>query len=644
MKKQKRVLALFLAGIMAVSSLSGCTSSANNDNITFEKAKRNVRKTIKESDLDFVKDGKSDWTIIIPDDVTENEKFAAEEMQLFVKQATGVELGTKSESKVKGDVKGLYIGNTKAAEKSGVKPTYDDVQNSGFVIKQKDNDVYLLGYSDMGTKNAIYEFLTYMFDFELYAVDEINLTEKKDAKMLAFDMTEVPSFDLRQETYGEIINNSTLRSRMRMNSAEEIMVTGNLVHNSTTILNPTDYDWKSDKYKDWFSEKTWKGFNENGEERPSQLCYSNEEMRKEFSKNLIEILKDATATSMLIGIEDNYDWCECDKCKESAEKYGTDSAVTIKFVNKLQEDVDKWFAKNKPGVNPTSLIIFAYHTTTQPPAKYNESTKKYEPIDDTVVLNPHSGVYFAPVDADITVPFEETEVKEQILGWGAVSQKIYSWIYALYPYQGLIFCNTVDVMQQNYQLLKDNNATMIIDQSDHYQKNVQTGFARLKAYLQYKLQWDLSLNMDELIDDFFVNYFGEASTTMQELFDKQRGYYSYLNQQTDVIKTISADMLNDSYWSYPQLQEYMGLINESFDAIAPLKESNPERYEKLYQRILLESIQYRYMLISLYGTEFGEKELLNEKNRFKYDFEELGLIRHKESNEITELWAEWEIN
>lgn len=649
MNRWKRVTAALLLGTMVMGCVSGCGTKKV---MTFEKEQnRNARQSISETAIDFVKAGASDYKIVYPNKATENEIFAANELQYFVKEATGAKLSILKETQNMKEGKYIYVGDTWASEKAKIEPGYEDVKYNGFVMKQVDDDLYLRGYSDIGTKNSIYEFLGYMFDYDLYAVDEIQLEKKQDAKLLAFDLTVLPDFDWREVNYGEMIYDDTLSSRMRMNPTEEILVTGHLTHNSMTIIDPDVYDWKSDKYKDWYSEATWTGFNNSlGKEEPSQLCYSNDEMRKEYTKNLIEIIKDSKVPNMLIGIEDNYDWCTCDKCSASVEKYGTASAVTIQFVNKVQADVDAWFEKNRPDDNPTSLVIFAYHSTTTPPATYDAQTDEWKPIDDSVVMNEHSGVYFAPIAANIDAPYIDDEKDDvadtygQVKGWGSISKKLYAWTYSLFPYQGLIFCNTVDVMQENYQLLLDCGATMIQDQTEHYQKKITTGWGRLKAYLMSKLQWDNSLNMDELMDTFFVHYFGEAADTMQSLFDQQREWYAYIYADKDAPNTISADLLDENYWSYNQVQNYLRQIEKAYEDIAPLKETDSERYTQLYNRILLESLQYRYISLSIFSAEYSEVELVNERNKFRADFELLGLTQHKESYEISVLWDEWGIN
>lgn len=651
MRKSKKAIAFLLAVSMLSGCLYGCSDKQTaQQQVAHKTEKKNVKAKIAETDIDFIKDGKSDYIIVTPDGATTNETFAANELQYFIQGATGTKLPIISEKKAAESGKYIYVGETKAAKAAGVAPTYEEVKYNGFVIKQIDKSVYLKGYADVGTRNAIYEFLSYAFDYECYAADEIRMTETKNAKMLAYDLQVNPSLDWREGNYGELIYNHTIGYRMRFNNTEEIFVTGHLTHNSMTIINPTVYDWKSKKYRDWFSDKTWNGFSSDKQETPMQLCYSSEGMRKEYTKNLIELIKNSKAPNMLLGMEDNVEWCTCKKCTASKEQYGTDSAVILKFVNKVQKDVDAWFAKNRPGQEPTHLVVFAYYSTVNPPATYDEANQKYVPIDDSVVLNDHSGIMFAPITAEYDTPFEDSKVDDvsvpngQVMGWSSITKNLYAWTYTLLPLSGLLFFDTLESTQQNYSFLAENGCQMLLDQADMYQERINTGFSRVKAYIMSKLAWDTSLNMNELLDDFFANYFDDASETMQNLFNQEREWITHIYKHSDASGRISDDLVQDKYWTFNQLENYLNMIDKAYKEIEPIRETDPERYSVLYDRILLESMQFRYLILSIYGTEYTEEELIEQRKEFKYDFERLQLTSYRENGDINELWAEWGIN
>lgn len=227
--------------MLVVSLMAGCLVGCSAESSTVSSDnKQNTKPVIEETRVDFIKDGTSEYCIVHPANATENELFAATELQYFIQGATGAKLSIVEETADLDAGKYIYVGATLAADAAKVQPTYDELKYNGFVIKQIDDDVYLRGYSDVGTRNAVYEFLYYAFDYEFYAADEIRLTETKNAKMLAYDLSVVPTFDWREGNYGEIIYNPTISHRMRFNETEEIFVTGHLTHNSMTIIDPTE--------------------------------------------------------------------------------------------------------------------------------------------------------------------------------------------------------------------------------------------------------------------------------------------------------------------------------------------------------------------------------------------------------------------
>ncbi len=730
----------------------------------------------------LVEDGASNYTIVCANDATENEIFAAREIQYFVASATGADIPITSETSALDSGKCIFVGATKAADAASVAPSYEEVQSNGFVIKTIGDDIYLRGYSDIGTRNSVYEFLDRILQYEFYAHDEIHITRTKNVDFPDLDICVTPDFEWRMGNYGEIIRNSTISNRMRFNSGGEIFVMGYHTHNMMSIIDPKVYDWTSDKYKDWFASTTWKGQTGNEEERPVQLCLSNEDMRNEFTKNLIEIIKDSDVANVMLGQEDNYYSCECTSCAQEYSDYGTNAAVMIKFINKVQADVDTWFAENRSNDKPTRLIMLAYHNTLHPAARYNNSTQKWEPIDDEVVLNANSGVIYAPVEEQYDIPFTDSSKSNianahgQILGWKALSDNLFAWTYSLYQSQPMLFFNSFESMQDNYKLLLDNGVRMILDQTNDGDM-ISTGFGRLKAYVMSKLQWDNSLDMEELIDDFFENYFGDASSTMKDLFTYERDWlnfmhennhsYSYVNAYgkitdnlmdakywpyegignetdggagidesqyntvslsyayvdpadsknvyfnatitsgPDAGKSLSAAYPNGAAWqsttkgfgyldgnriclqnlgtnnesvidvvipagtlfpahsststvtplyiensvrifksngvwrSLPYynwgLQNCMSLIEQALQSIEPLKESNPEQYAKLHDRITIESIQFRYILIELYSSKYSATELLEMKQDFKADYNRLGFTPNNT------LWIKWGI-
>ena len=612
------------------------------ENITY-----NQKTLVELTDIDFLLDGKSEYAIVIPDEADQNESFAASDLQYFVKLASGAELKILKESEATADGKYFYIGAVNAADEAGVAPTYEQTKTNGFQIKLIGDDCYLRGYHPYGTRNSIYEFLDQVFDYEIYAGDEIYLENKQSAKMPAFDQIVNPAIDQRRANYGSVISYDETRIRMQMINSPEIFVTGSQCHNSFDVISPTKYDFTSEEYKDWFSEAK---LTINGKTIPAQLCYSNEEMHKQYAINLIELIKNSPATAMMIGQQDEPGWCTCEKCTAMKEKYGTNAAQMIHFANKMQAEVDAWFAENRPGVQPTRLVMFAYGETVTPPAKFNEQTQAWEPLDETVVLNPNSSVMIAPAESLYDKAIVETDrhdigtIHGTIEAWLPICNQPYFWLYTL-QFQhsgGMILMDTIEFVADNYQYLQDVGALHLIDQAEAYGSNY-SAWANAKCYVLSKISWDPTLHVGELIEDFFDNYYGPASQTMQNLFDEQREYMTYL-MKTDPTNAgkYNADLATTDYWKYNQLKRYLSQIDQALVDIAPMEQTDPERYAVLYDRIVTESIQYRYLILQLYYMEYEDVTVLQkERLAFKNDCERLGISRASEQIALSTVWSNW---
>lgn len=638
--RSRRWMAVLLTAVLLTASLAGCekTETADKKEEVPEQEKQDVKTEIPETEYDLVAGGTSSYFILIPEAATEKEQYAASELQLFIKEATGAELAIVDETKA--DLSGsfLSVGNTKASEDAGVIPSYEDVKSNGFILKTVADDCYIKGYTDLGTRNGVYEWLYDCFDYECYAKDEIVYTRTADKKLPAFEKTVLPSFEYRLAP-GEAAFNKELTYRMRMNEYGEAYVTDRLIHNSFTFINPTVYDYTSDRYKGWFSETMYG-------DRPAQLCYSNEEMREEYIKNLEKVLEETDASVVILGMEDNMEWCTCEACTKSRETYGTDAAVIIKFANKVQEAITEWNKENRQGKTPVTCTIFAYYKTEQPPVKLDEATGKYVAIDESVMMHEDLGVLIAPYTASYAVPFTaetNAEVARNIEGWAALTDNIDAYVYTILPAHTLIFKDTFEVMQSNYQTLLDVGTSVLYDQMNGGQRNGETGWSRAMLYVKSKLQWDNTLNMNELLDDFFANYFDVSADTMREVFEEERRWLSHVYSDLGVSGKCQDNMMNSEYWSYPMLKKNLEQFEEAYQEIEVYRETDPERYEQLHDRITLETMQYRFLVIQLFSSNYTADELLNMKYAFKKDAEQLNMLVYKENTSMEKLWEEWGI-
>ena len=98
------------------------------------------------------------------------------------------------------------------------------------------------------------------------------------------------------------------------------------------------------------------------QDKVGQLCLTNEPMRRELVRNVLERLrKNPGATMISVSQNDNGRGCQCDRCRELEEREGSPSGPVIRFVNAVAEEIEKEF--------PNVLVeTLAYQYTRKPPA------------------------------------------------------------------------------------------------------------------------------------------------------------------------------------------------------------------------------------------------------------------------------------
>ena len=577
-----------------------------------------------ELEMNLVQNNQTQYSIIIPESTTATINYAVNELRTLFNEATGAAFAEYAES-----IPYISIGNTDKFAESGFTADESSIGKTGFVIKSDcDGNIYIVGTTDIGTLNGVYGFLERILSFDYFGKNIYHIDHVSDLSCDYLNIVEKPSFDYRQVNYAELREDVTSYRRMRMQPAPEQYVTGNEYHNSIKILTYKAVQSGATK-ESVVSEYTNKGWINNG-----QLCYSNVEMRSAYIESLKLYLNSNYCNTardvMVLGMEDAVTWCQCQNCSASPSK------VYAEFINAVSSAINAERVSN--GEKPITFLMFAYYYTLEPPVG--------------VTFNEYSGVMFAPIKARFSLGLENDEnamYERAIQGWKSLTDNIYGWTYNAYFGQTFITYDTFGVLQGNYRLLLKYGVKGLYDQTESYMA-VSTGFGRLKGYIQSKLLWNVNADVNALIDKYFVNVYGNAAETMKTVFIETREYYKKLynyeniyNGQTgkkDSDTTKYSEYSVDFTTAYRSLQpggiyrnEFKSKLETWLTAMNSINTSNV-----VAERIRLETLQYRYLYISLYG----ESETITKTN-FKSDIEYFGIGYYKEGKTVSELWTKWGI-
>lgn len=632
-KKVFRTLTtLALAAVCAFSFLlAGCKNKADNDD------DNKGGEDVKYTQTSLIENGSTDYKIVVNETDGTMSNYAASEINYFFSLASGLEFEKVTDEDLTYDANAKYlsIGDTALATAAGV--TYDSAElgDSGYVVKTVGNTVFMLG-GRFGVIYAAYEFMRQEIDFRVYSDDEIRYnTGVRNVKLVDTDVKDIPDFEYRMATNGQVIYDVDYTRRMRMNHTHDVWIplgetAASSYHNFFNIIPKSK--WQKTK-PEWYSP--------NGK----QLCLSRDV--EGLKAAVLEVMKkciiaNPNGRALTFTQMDVNTWCDCDTCAASKETYGTDAAIYIKFVNSLAKDLKKWLDEEQGG-RKIDICIFAYHRTEDAPVK-EVSPGVYEPIDESVKAADNVQVLYAPINADYHRDYYDSTNKQYLdtmRKWSVICNKMYLWMYSLSAKNHLVPFDSFSSQLGDYRAAKENGVCYVFDQGQFNQAR-STDWTTFKIFLQSRLQWNTEADVVALTDEFFDNYFRDGSAAMRKFYEDLRVHEAYLSYVVGKKgEIVGEDTKKKSYWPEGKLREWMTCVDEAYAAIEPLKTTDPDGYAKAERHITLESISPRYILLDLYSTSYSPSELQAEREKFRNDASRLGMTRMSEFDELSALWEKW---
>ena len=648
----KKGIIAALCACFIVANVFGCDCGGNGGN------KDNNNTEVKYADIELdtihggkaeltgvkvVDDGASGYVIVQPASPTQNESLAVSTLQSYFEKATGITLGVVSDSAVafSDELKVISVGDTSVSDAAGVSFAYKDRTQKGFTIKTVGKSVFVKGGS-AGALYGVYELLNRWFDYDCFGEFAYYVkTGVRELYLSDFDVNEVPDIEYKN-TYmaGFLRNPSDPNVTLAMGYEKTDVIIGpkSNLHNSFTYLPFEEY---GEAHREWYSNTEGSGG------LPHQLCFSEVcESEEAFNVTLEKMKNIIRADGKEFPIisfvhQDNTYWCTCEKCKAYFEKYNSQNAPYIYFLNKLAHALHSW-AKDELGLDNIKVTGLAYHANEAAPTYYDEATKTFVPIDDTVKFDENLCMWYAPHSSDYQLPYDDPVNKrdyEALQSWSSLASNLIMYSYPIAVYdQPIMFYDTFNSMQRNYQLMTKYKAIYLLE--DGGTTPHRTGFHDLKTYLASKLTWNSKRDMRVLTEGFFDFYYGAASVPMKNMFEALRNRYTLLHRQgilsQKYLKYYSAELYPAGF-----VKTLKGYIAQAYAAIAPLKTENTEAYNAYERRICLESLSCRYIDIITFGSQFKDEELLAEKKSFKTDCVRLGMTSYRNNTTIDELWKLW---
>ncbi len=438
--------------------------------------------------------GKAEGAIVLPENPTPAEKYAARELADYLKKITGAEFAVEAAGGARAAVR-LQHDPALAGEECRLK---GDAAAKALVIS---------GGRPRGVLYGVYALLEDHLGCRWYTRDAERVPRREAlAVPAALDVRVKPRLEYREPFWTEGFD-GPWAARNRMNSANARLgdehggkiIYGTFVHTFESILSSAKHFAAHPEY---FSLVKGKRIAQH-----TQLCLTHPEVLDAAIKTVREwIQKNPKAVIFSVSQNDWYNPCECPPCKAIDNAEGSHAGTILTFVNRIGEAIEK----DHPNV---AIDTLAYQYTRKPP-------KSIKPRPNVIVrLCSIECCFSHPLDG--CPEKSNTSFMEDIRGWNKLTKRLYVWDYTTNFSHYLLPFPNLDVLDKNVRTFADNGVVGIFEQGN-YSGGGRGELGELRAWVLAKLLWDPSRDGNALIKEFVEGTCGPAAAKVQAFLDLQR--------------------------------------------------------------------------------------------------------------------------
>ncbi len=408
---------------------------------------------------------------------------AASQLQKYLELTTGVKLEI-ADAGVPAGTKRILIDETVITDSDDFKYYTDE------------DGLVLAGSAKRGALYAVFNFLEEQLGWRFFAADTEVCYETRRIDIKNLDYTFEQAFDIRDVYWTEAFDdwfsvkrylNGDGKRRILADGTEESIAMGGCenfhpygIHTFAALSETADYE---------------------------QPCLSDETVYQTTLKNVKAWLsEDPSRKAIHVSQNDNENWCMCDACWEDIDNYGAPAATIIKFLNRLDEDLQA------AGFEDITLITFAYTYSFDCPTGIT--------CNDNVAIELCTITYCYNHSFDDPNCEINAQNMEQIRKWSEICSQFYIWDYSInFKYYLSPFPN-FDVIRDNMRVLSEIGAIGMLSQGNY--QTASGEFGALRSYLLAKLMQNPNMTEEEYnvhMNEFLAAYYGPGWESIRAYID-----------------------------------------------------------------------------------------------------------------------------
>ena len=436
-------------------------------------------------------------TIVISAGASPSEKHAANELQDHLVKICSVrpEIRTDAEE-VAGPM--ILVGDSRYVKQLAPDIKFAELGLEGFIIRTVDGNLILAGGRRRGSMYAVYDFLENHLGCRWFTTDCVTIPKKTSIELPPINERKVPVLEYRDPYFTEA-RDALWATRNRMNSVQTDEMGGKIkyggfCHTFYPLLPPAKY-FKD--HPEYYSEINGKRTCQN-----AQLCLTNPDVVRLVTEAVKEIIrKNPDVDIVSVTQNDCAGYCTCPKCKEIADREGSQSGPMINFVNQIADNIRDEF----PHV---AIDTFAYQYTRKPP-------KAIKPRPNVIVRLCSIECCFSHPLA--TCPENKTFV-DDIVGWNKLCNRLYIWDYVTDFAHYMMPFPDLRVIQPNTKFFVEHGTKGIFEEGA-YPKGGGAESGWLRSYLMAKSLWNPNCDPNAAMSEFIAAYYGPAAEPVRKYYD-----------------------------------------------------------------------------------------------------------------------------
>ena len=478
----------------------------------------------------------TNYQIVIGKNALESEQWAASELKKYLEEISGAEFNIINDDS-KPTENEIIIGFNKHSQKLlGEGFVEPELMNESFVYKNIYSNIVLLGGKQRGTMYAVFSFLENEFEVRWYTPEVTSIPKRTRFNFNSINHYEKPTLQVRNDFYYEAFDpiwaahnkiNGAMGFREQHGDIEGYWA----VHTFYRFMPPTEF---FDTHPEYYSLIDGKRIHER-----AQLCLTNPDVLEIITDRLRVVMRE-NPSNLIYSVSQN-DWrnpCQCDNCQAIVSKQGAESGIIVWFVNQVAERVQEEFPDKYVGT-------LAYQYTRKPP-------KNIKPKENVVIR-------FCSIECCFAHDFESCPENQEFLNdletWSTFTPHLYIWDYVVNFSHYIMPYPNFEVLQPNIKTFINNNSIGIMEQAAYQSRGGE--FAELRSYLISKLLWNSEVDVDDVIDDFLIGFYGRSGRYIRKYLDL---LHEQIRPDTHIHLGLSA---NDKLFTNSFIEEATELFNKA---------------------------------------------------------------------------------